>query len=69
MLICCMYVDTAISTYIYLINCVVNHISEEYEMDKSLVTQLAKLYHKQNVSEVKAKADTVVDEYESIFGG
>lgn len=48
---------------------VIKHISEEYEMDKSLVTQLAKLYHKQNVSEVKAKADTVVDEYESIFGG
>ena len=38
-------------------------------MDKALVSSLAKLYHKQNVSEVKAKADTVVDEYESIFGG
>lgn len=43
-------------------------ISKEYEMDKSLVTQLAKLYHKQNVSEVKAKSETVLDEYESLFG-
>ena len=47
---------------------VIKHISEEYAMDKSLVTQLAKLYHKQNVSEVKAKSETVLDEYESLFG-
>lgn len=48
---------------------VIKHIAEEYEMDKALVSQLARLYHKQNVNEVRAKADTVVDEYESIFGG
>ncbi len=50
------------------IKSVVEHVSEEYEMEKSLVSQLAKLYHKQNAAVVKTKADTVIDEYESIFG-
>ena len=47
---------------------VIKHIAEEYEMDKSLVTQLAKIYHKQNVEVIKAKAETAIDEYENIFG-
>ena len=47
---------------------VIKHIAEEYEMDKALVSSLAKLYHKQNVSELRAKQDTVLDEYESLFG-
>ena len=63
-----MYADTAISAYIYLINCVVQHIAEEYEMDKTLVSKIAKMYHKQNISETKAKSDTLIDEYETIFG-
>ncbi len=46
----------------------IKHIAEEYEMDKALVSSLAKLYHKQNVSELRAKQDTVLDEYESLFG-
>lgn len=37
-------------------------------MDKALVNSLAKMYHKQNANEIKAKADTVIDEYESLFG-
>ena len=47
---------------------VIKHIAEEYEMDKALVTQLAKIYHKQNVEVIKAKAETAIDEYENIFG-
>ncbi len=47
---------------------VIKHVAEEYEMDKALVNSLAKMYHKQNANEIKAKADTVIDEYESLFG-
>lgn len=47
---------------------VIKHVAEEYEMDKSVVAQLVKIYHKQNVNEVKEKSDTIVDEYETIFG-
>ena len=43
-------------------------ISEEYEMDKALVSRIAKMYHKQNISDTKAKTDTLIDEYETIFG-
>lgn len=47
---------------------VIKHISEEYEMDKALVTKLVKAHHKQNIEEIKSKADEFIDEYESIFG-
>ena len=47
---------------------VITSISEEYEMDKTLVSKIAKMYHKQNISETKAKSDTLIDEYETIFG-
>ena len=47
---------------------VITLISEEYEMDKALVSKIAKMYHKQNISETKAKSDTLIDEYETIFG-
>ena len=46
---------------------VIKHVSEEYDMDKSVVSQLVKLYHKKNINEVKEKSDTLIDEYESIF--
>ena len=46
----------------------IKHAAEEYAMDKALVNSLAKMYHKQNANEIKAKADTVIDEYESLFG-
>lgn len=47
---------------------VVKNLSEEYEIDKAVVNQLAKIYHKQNASEVQAKAETIIEEYEALFG-
>ena len=50
------------------IKSVVLHVSEEYEIDKPKVQQLAKMYHKQNAEVIRAKSDEVADLYESIFG-
>lgn len=47
---------------------VMAHIAEEYEIEKSTVASLVKLYHKQNASTVKAKAETEIELYESLFG-
>lgn len=47
---------------------VVKNLSEEYEIDKAVINQLAKIYHKQNASEVQAKAETIIEEYEALFG-
>lgn len=47
---------------------IVTHVSEEYEIEKPKVQQLAKMYHKQNAEVVRAKSDEVADLYESIFG-
>lgn len=46
---------------------VAKHIADEYEIDKSELTQLAKLYHKQNAREVKAKSETILEKYQEIF--
>ena len=46
----------------------ISHISEEFEIDKQLVSKIAKAYHKQNLNELKAKNDMLIDEYENLFG-
>lgn len=47
---------------------VVEHICSEYEMDKALVNALVRMYHKQNSEEIRAKSESIIDEYENIFG-
>lgn len=47
---------------------VIAHTAEEYEMDKAMITQLARIYHKQNGSNYKAKSENIIDMYELIFG-
>lgn len=47
---------------------VINKLSEDYEVDKAVIKNVANLYHKQSVETVKTKNDTVIDFYDSIFG-
>lgn len=46
---------------------VINHIAEEYEMDKGVIRDLINIYHKQNISEVKNKSEDLLEKYEEIF--
>lgn len=47
---------------------VINHIAEEYEMDKGVIRNLINIYHKQNISDVCAKSESLLEQYEEIFG-
>lgn len=47
---------------------IIDCVSEEYSMDKALVRKLIQMYHKQNSEDVKAKSDSLLDQYELIFG-
>ena len=38
---------------------IINHVAEEHELDKAVVRSLINMYHKQNATEVKNKAEAI----------
>ena len=51
-----------------LIKDTIASLSEEYEIDKKDLNIMAKIYHKQNYSEVSSKNEEIQFLYESIVG-
>ena len=47
---------------------IIDHVSEEYSMDKALVRKLIQTYHKQNVEILQTKNEEFLEEYNNIFG-
>ena len=47
---------------------IIERAAEEYEIDKGELRKLIQMYHKQNSEDVKAKSDSLLDQYELIFG-
>lgn len=47
---------------------VIDHICSEYELDKKIIAGMAKLHHKQNISDVRARSESLIEQYEEIFG-
>lgn len=45
----------------------VNNASEKYQIDKKTLRGMARLYHKQAVSDARAAADELFETYEQIF--
>jgi polyhydroxyalkanoate synthesis regulator phasin len=50
------------------INEVLGNIEERYEIPKKYARQIAKMYHKDNVSDVKAEFSDIETLYEQIVG-
>ena len=47
---------------------IIDRASEEYSMDKGELRKLIQMYHKQNSEDIKAKSNSLLDQYELIFG-
>ena len=47
---------------------IIDRSSEEYSMDKGELRKLIQMYHKQNSEDIKAKSNSLLDQYELIFG-
>jgi predicted nuclease with TOPRIM domain len=49
------------------INDVLDRLDDEFDLPKKYMRRLAKVYHKQNITEVKAEAEELEDLYDSII--
>ena len=43
-------------------------LATQYELDKSMLKKIARIYHKSNFSTVKADTDEMETVYETVFG-
>lgn len=43
-------------------------LTEEMEIEKGLVTKLAKMYHKQNYSKVQNETEELLNKYDEVMG-
>lgn len=46
----------------------INQASEEHQIEKKLLRGMARIYHKQNFSEVRTQNEELASQYESIVG-
>lgn len=52
-----------------LIKEIVEEVSDKTEVPKKYINKLARIYHKQNISEVKAENDDLETLYEAVTAG
>jgi hypothetical protein len=43
-------------------------LKEDYELPPAIVKQMIRVYHKQNLTEVSNKTETLVELYEEVIG-
>lgn len=51
------------------IKAICDSLKEDYELPPAVVRQMINVYHKQNLTEVASKTETLVDMYEELIGG
>lgn len=51
------------------IKAICDSLKEDYELPPAIVKQMINVYHKQNLTEVANKTETLVDMYEELIGG
>jgi len=51
------------------IKAICDSLKEDYELPPAIVKAMIKTYHKQNLSEVAGKTETLVEMYEELLGG
>ena len=50
------------------IKAICDSLKEDYELPPAIVKQMIRVYHKQNLTEVSNKTETLVELYEEVIG-